>query len=128
MSSRFFFDVNIIGVAHALEREMSGVVYPGHADWPFDRDTPDEIWLPFVGDSGWCAIVRDRRIRYRRSERATMERHRVRAVAVVVDRNLTIAEHTDLLRGNWARIEATLARPPAFYHLTASGLREMLRY
>ncbi|MFZ0492768.1 MAG: hypothetical protein WAM81_06155 [Acidimicrobiia bacterium] len=128
MSSRFFFDANIIGVAGALEPEMSGIVYPGHADWPFDQDASDEIWLPYVGDSGWCAILRDKRVRYRRSERATLERYRVRAVVIATDRNLTIAENADLLRGNWTKIEATLSKPPAFYHLTARGLREVLRY
>jgi hypothetical protein len=128
VSPRFFFDASIIGVAHALEDEISGILYPRHTDWPFDQDTPDEIWLSYVGDSGWCAVLRDKRIRYRHSERATMERHRVRAVVIATNRNLTIEHNASLLRDSWTRIEATLARPPAFYHLTAGGLREMLRY
>jgi hypothetical protein len=128
VSPHFFFDANIIGVARSLEGRVQGIVYPGHPAWPFDQNTPDEVWLPYVGDSGWCAILRDKRIRYRPPERAALERHRVRAIVIATGRNLTIAQNETLLSDNWDEIEATLAKPPALYHLTKPGLRQVLRY
>lgn len=35
----------------------------------FDHRTPDEEWLKEVGQRGWIAITRDRRIRYKRNQR-----------------------------------------------------------
>jgi hypothetical protein len=128
VSARFFLDASVLGVAHRLESEVDGIVYPGHPDWPFPQDVSDAVWLSFVGDSGWCAVVRDKKIRYRTSERAALQRHLVRAVVVATNRNLTIAENGELLRENWQSIAATLSRPPALYHLTSSGLRSILRY
>ena len=31
----------------------------------FSPDSPDESWLPVVGERGWVVLTKDRRIRYR---------------------------------------------------------------
>lgn len=35
----------------------------------FQPGTPDEVWLPFVGEKGWVLLTADTRIRIRHSER-----------------------------------------------------------
>lgn len=62
-NQRIFIDANLIGVAKELERTHDRIVYPGHAEWPFDQDEADDIWLSYVGDNDWLAIARDKRIR-----------------------------------------------------------------
>lgn len=128
MSQRFFFDANLIGVARVMEQTHDRIVYPGHSDWPLNQEEGDDVWLPLVGDRGWCAIFRDQRIRYRRTERAALERHRVRSVVIATRQNLTIAENVDLLEEYWSGVEETFASEPALYHLTSAGVREKLKY
>lgn len=128
MNRQFFFDANLIGVARELEKVHHSILYPGHNDWPLAQDVDDETWLQLVGDRGWCAILRDKRIRYRTTERAALVRHRTRVVVITTTANLTIAENVKLLERYWPEIESTLMKPPAMYHLTSTSLREMLRY
>ncbi len=128
MSRRIFFDASLIGVAQALEADDERIIYPGHPDWPFSQDTRDEEWLKYIGERDWCVMLRDKRIRYRSSERASLEAHRVRAVVIATSRNLTIAENVALLKRSWGGIEEALAGPPSYRHLTLSGFTTLLEY
>jgi PIN like domain len=125
---RIFVDANLIGVARALEQTHDQVVYPGHSDWPFDQDEDDDVWLSYVGDNDWLAIARDKRIRYRTIEKQALVSHRVRVVVVSTVENLRIAEMTQLIEANWTGIEQLLEVPPAFYHLTKSGISKRFDY
>ena len=125
---RIFFDASLIGPAKELAPDDARIVYPGHQAWPFDQDDADEAWLPHVGGDNWLTIMRDRKVRFRPAEKAALIEYQVRAVNVATITNLTVAETVVLLRENWEAIEATLASPPAFYHLTQSGLKRMLTY
>lgn len=125
---RIFIDANLIGVAKALEPNHDQIVYPGHPDWPFDQDEADDIWLSYVGDHDWLAIARDKRIRYRTTEKQALVSHKVRVVVVSTVENLRISEMTELIETYWTEIEALLASPPAFYHLTKSGISKRLVY
>lgn len=44
----------------------------------FPRGTPDEEWLPTVGNNGWLLLTTDKRIRHRANEKEAVIRHRVR--------------------------------------------------
>lgn len=44
----------------------------------FVRGTPDEDWLPLVGENGWVLLTTDKRIRFRANEKQAVIRHRVR--------------------------------------------------
>lgn len=125
---QIFFDASLIGAAKSLENTDGRIIYPGHADWPFNQNEADEVWLPYVGGDTWLTILRDRKIRFRNAEREALVEHRVRAVNVATKANLTVPETVDLLQANWDDIEETLGSPPAFYHLTREGLTEMLSY
>ena len=128
MNQRFFFDASLLGVARIMAQSHDRITYPGHSEWPFGQDEDDETWLQLVGDRGWCAIFRDKRIRYRTTERAALERHRARAVVVATSRNLTIKDNVALLDRYWSDVEQTLVDAPALYHLTAAGFRKKLTY
>jgi uncharacterized protein with PIN domain len=125
---RIYVDANLIGVARALEASHHQIVYPGHPEWPFDQDEEDDVWLAYVGDSDWLAIARDKRIRYRTTEKQALVSHRVRVVVISTVENLKIADMTELIESHWARIETLLADPPAFYHLTRSGISKRFDY
>lgn len=127
-AARFFFDANMIGVGRALARAIPGIVYPGHHDWPFAQGEDDRVWLAYVGDRGWCVIMRDKKIRTRATERAALEAHHVRAVVVATRKNLTIADNVSLLQTHWDDIRTVVAAPAALYHLTLRGLRRMVTY
>lgn len=125
---QIFFDASLIGAAKLLEPTDGRIVYPGHPAWPYDQDEADEIWLPHVGGDNWLTILRDRKIRFRSAEKAALVENRVRAINVATIANLTVQETVDLLQTNHVAIEETLNSPPAFYHLTTAGLKEMLNY
>jgi len=40
--------------------------------WLFRHDTPDTDWLPRIGQAGWLAISRDKKIRTRPAERQAL--------------------------------------------------------
>jgi hypothetical protein len=126
--TRIFFDASVIGAAKVMAATDPRITYPGHHAWPFDQDEADEIWLPHVGGHGWLTITRDRKMRYRTAERTALSQHLVRAVNIATKSNLNVQATVDLLQANWEAIEETLARPPAFYHLTTVGLRLVLNY
>jgi len=128
VNQRFFFDASLLGVARIMAQSHDRITYPGHSKWPFGQDEDDETWLQLVGDRGWCAIFRDKRIRYRTTERAALVRHRARAVVVATSRNLTIKDNVALLERHWSDVERTLVDAPALYHLTSAGLRKKLTY
>ncbi len=125
---RIFVDANLIGVAKQLEVNHHQIVYPGHPEWPFDQQEADDVWLPYVGDNDWMVLARDKRIRYRTSEKAALLDHRVRAVVISTNKNLKIEEMSELVESNWAKLEALLVEPPAFYHLTTAGISKRLDY
>jgi hypothetical protein len=45
----------------------------------FQRGTPDDEWLPFVGKNGWAILTTDRRFRYNELERIALQNHNVKA-------------------------------------------------
>ena len=44
----------------------------------FSRGTPDEDWLPLIGENGWALLTTDKRIRFRTNEKQAVIRHKVR--------------------------------------------------
>ncbi len=128
MSCRIFFDASLIGIARVLESQDDGIVYPGHPEWPHSQDAPDEVWLQYVGERDWWAILRDKRIRYRSPQRAALEEYKVRAVVITTSRNLNVEENASLLLEFWDQLKESLDGPPSYMHLTRAGLKTMLEY
>ncbi len=128
MIARVIFDSSVLSAALALSDDWASIVYPGHPDWPLKQDAADEVWLNHVGQLGWVAVFRDKRIRYRPAERAVLRRHTVRAVSITTNRNLKIAEQAALIGNHMAKIELLAGMPPAYYTLNMSGLSQKFVY
>ena len=128
MTRGFFFDASLVRVARELARDYPDITYPGNGVWPLSQDVPDQDWLELVGKLGLCAVIRDKKIRYRPAERTALLRYRARTVNVTVGRNLTALEYAALIRRYWDDLEQVLEAPPAYYHLTMGGLTKRLDY
>ena len=52
-------------------------------DFPnFNQSTPDEEWLEFAGEKSFVVLTKDKRIRYRGSEKIMVKKHGVRVFAL----------------------------------------------
>lgn len=124
---RFFIDADLLGVGKALARVRKDVVHPGHPRCPQIRtDTPDSEWLPLVGESGWIAISRNKRIRYNPVENRLLRRHGVRAIFLTGRSEMTSWDRLVLIVRHWDAIEASLDEPgPWVKALTRNGLGEL---
>jgi len=125
---RVFFDSSVLGAAHALVTDWPLIVFPGHPDWPLKQDAADEVWLSYVGERGWVAVFRDKRIRYRAAEWDALTRHKVRSVNLTTRRNLKIRQQAELFERTMPRIVSMLAEPAGYYHLTLGGLELKRRH
>lgn len=57
--------------------QNAGMQLERHLDH-FRRGTPDDEWLPLVGQNRWVLLTTDKRIRLRWNERRAVTEHRVR--------------------------------------------------
>ena len=112
-----------------LEDALSsaGIAFATHRDH-FEKDTPDEAWIPQVGQCGWWVLTRDQRIRHRPNELAA-----VRAASlhmfVLTSGNLSSAETAELVCRAWPKMRAAAAetRPPAIWSVTRAGEVKLLK-
>jgi len=122
----WFVDESMIAVGKALSVVRNDLVFPGHPNCPIERGAPDEDWLPIVGARGWTVLMRDKRIRYRTSERRRLMEHGVRAYCLTGSGNRTRWEMLQLLVRHWDHIEDTSSQPgPFIYGVSSTGLRRL---
>ena len=91
-----FLDENIHNcqpIVHALR--AANIPYQRFGDY-FSPGTPDETWLPHVGQQGWLLITVDKKIRYNELERRAIVRNRVREF-VFTSGNLSGSTMAELL-------------------------------
>jgi hypothetical protein len=88
----------------------------------FQRGTPDEIWLPFVGENGWALLTSDARIRYRSNEKRAVKENRVRMFYFSTN-NLSGAQMAVALARALPQMQRIFARqtPPYCAAITRSG-------
>jgi hypothetical protein len=65
------------------------------------------VWLPIVGEAGWIAIRRNKRIRDNPVENRLLQQHGVRAIFLTGGRNMTSWDRLVLLVPHWEVIEAS---------------------
>ena len=75
-------------------------------------DAPDEDWIALVGRNGWVAVTKDRNVRYRAAELASIRQHSAR-VLVVRAKNATGSDIAALLVAGRRRIAKFAANAPA---------------
>ena len=91
-----FLDENLCNCQPILKSlEESGVKYERHLDhWP--AGTPDEQWIPKVGEKGWILLTRDQNMRYNELELRQITLAKVREF-VILGGNLNKNELAELV-------------------------------
>ncbi len=129
MAARFFVDENDLALGKAMVAQHDNVVFPGHPDLPeVPRQTPDDVWLPIIGDRRPVVITRDRRIRYRPVEKRAWVTHRVRGFVLTGGGSQSTAASKAVLTRHGVAIESVIANSPdgpSMPSVTAEGLREI---
>lgn len=125
---RFFVDENDLALGAALATARADVVHPGHKKLPeVPRRTPDETWLPIVGDRRLVVITRDKKIRRRPVERRAWFEHAVRGFALTGKTSQSTWDSLRIIARKWDEIEEMVeTRPdgPWMVSLTG-GMREI---
>lgn len=75
-------------------------------------DAPDEEWIALVGRKAWVAVTKDKNVRYRAAELASIRRHSAR-VLVARTKNATGSDIADLLLTGRRRIARFAQNTPA---------------
>jgi PIN like domain len=114
---------HILAVLHSAD-----IAVERHLDH-FPRGTPDEDWLPLVGENGWLLLTTDKRIRHRANERQAVIRHRVR-MFYFSKNDISGAQMGAALQRAIPEIKRICAKnePPFFAAITRKGevyLRDM---
>lgn len=129
MVARFFVDENDLALGKALAAEHDDVVFPGHPDLPdVPRQTPDDVWLPVIGERQLVVITRDQKIRYRPVEKRAWVAHRVRGFVLTGRSSQSTADSLAILGRHWNTIEMIVVDEPEgpwMRALTAGGLRKI---
>lgn len=90
----FFLDNNLSPVLAKGLREFGEDVQ--HLRDAFPANTPDEVWLPAIGERGWYLITRDKRIRTRPHQIDALVRSNVGA--------FVFTQKRDPLRWGWVEL------------------------
>ena len=132
---RFYFDADVLGLAHVVAALRSDATYPGDpgaiikrrarpACPIVDPATKDDVWIPEVAANGWLIITRDTRIQRHRAEIAAVKANSARMVALAGDEARGTWQQLEVLMRHWRAIEALATRPgPFIYTATRSGLK-----
>jgi len=88
---RFYFDQDILGLAHVIAGLRADSTYPGDVGavikrrqrpaCPVTPGTKDMVWIPQVTDLGWLIITRDSRIQAHKAEIAAVRDSSAKLVA-----------------------------------------------
>jgi len=98
-----------------------GVKHERHLDH-FPRGTPDQTWLPFVGQKKWTLLTADKRIRYNLLEKKALAECRVKEF-VFASGNLSGEEMAVALERALPKMVRIAGRmePPFVAAITRSG-------
>lgn len=86
----FFVDASLGGRIVPEALRAAGLAVVAH-DERFAPGTPDDVWLRESGQRGWLVLTKDKRIRYRQTERHALREAGV-GTFVFVGKDLTAAE------------------------------------
>lgn len=128
---RFYFDEDILGLAHVVTGLRSDCTYPGdpgavvhkrqRPPCPIARGTKDTEWVPRVAAEGWLIVSRDFNIRGNPSERRAIRDNGAKMVALSGEDAARPWSQLELFMKHWRRIEAALAEPGPFIYLAQYG-------
>lgn len=118
---RFYFDEDILRLAHTLARLRADCTYPGDAGaeihrrtrqpCPIVKGTKDTEWVPEVADLGWLIITRDHNIRENPAERRAVGDNNAKMVALSGPDARNTWGQLELFMRNWRRIDELQLSP-----------------
>ena len=90
---RFYFDADVLGLAHVVAAPRSDATFPGdpgavikkreRAACPItDPAARDDVWIPQVAARGWLIVTRDSRIQQHRAEIEAVKASGARMIAL----------------------------------------------
>ena len=89
---------------------MVTVFYPGHDRSPVPVGTDDVQWIPVASAGGWVVVARDKKIRHRPAEWASLAENPLRILVLTTVGNLSVWEQLCVLVARWERIEELSGR------------------
>lgn len=126
---RFYFDEDILGLAHVVAGLRADCTFPGDLGGvvrkrrrppsPIARGTKDPVWLPAVAQQGWLIVSRDLNIRENPAERRAVRENGAKMVALSgADAGSTWSQ-LEVLMMRWRRIEALLDEAGPFIYVAS---------
>ena len=126
---RFFVDESALGLGMALARARADVIHTGHPLIPeVPLKTLDDEWMPRVAARGLAVIARDKRIRTRPAEAATLRACGLRVFWIAGSRDLSTWDTLVRFVRRWDDVEHTLqerGQGPWFMAVQQDRIREM---
>lgn len=127
---RFYFDADILGLAHVIASLRTDCTYPGDQGITLnkrkrpqciiqDKGTLDPVWVPKVTDKGWIIVTRDHNIRENPAERRIVRESEARMVALSGDDAGNKWAQLELLMIRWREIEKLVNEPGPFIFLAS---------
>jgi hypothetical protein len=124
---RFYFDADILGVAHVICGLRNDATYPGDSGalihkrkrerCPIAPGTPDDVWVPQVTKLNWLIISRDHNIRENPLERRVVRESGARMIALSGEHAGSKWVQLELIMKHWRRIELLAIQPGPFIYL-----------
>lgn len=134
---RFYFDADILGLAHAVCALRPDCTYPGDPGRKIKRqtrsecairsqDTKDRDWIPVVASLGWVAITRDRDIQSHLSLLQLVKEYQLRMVTLNGPEARGPWSQLEIVVPHWRRIEALADRAgPIVVAASRTSFREV---
>lgn len=134
---RFYFDADILGLAHTVCALRPDCTYPGDPGRKIKRQlrgkcviedpsTKDRDWIPAVARLGWVAITRDRDIQSHLSLLQLVKEYELRLVTLTGPDAGTPWSQLGIVVPHWHRIDALAERTgPIVVAATRTGFREV---
>ncbi|RFZ51504.1 hypothetical protein MSS2_03465 [Mycobacterium marinum] len=134
---RFYFDADILGLAHVVCSLRPDCTYPGDKGKKIKRHirgecvirepkTADREWIPIVATRGWVAITRDGDIQNHLSLLQLVKEYQLRLVTLTGADAGTPWRQLGILIPQWRNIESLVDREgPVVIAATRTGFRNV---
>lgn len=128
---RFYFDEDILGLAHVVTKLRIDATYPGdpgdvlfkrrRPPCPIERATKDTVWVPEVAARGWVIVTRDHNIRENIAERRAVRENGAKMVALSGQDAGKPWDQLRLFMRWWPRIEGCYDEAGPFIYLASQS-------
>lgn len=133
--TRYYFDADVLGLAHVVADLRPDVTYPGfsggvlhHKERPAciitTPKTLDPDWIPLVSAQGWLIITKDRHIQSRLRELQAVREHGARMIALSGVEAIGTFNQLEILMCRWRDIQGVIEEPgPFIYRASRTSFR-----